>query len=205
MGGAWVELGALATIVSGNAFPRRLQGDQTGDFPFYKVSDMNLPGNETFMFRANNYLSVESAGQLRAKPVAKNSVLFPKVGAALATNKKRMTVRSSLIDNNIMAVIPGENLNPRFLHHYLNAFDLVSIAHQHGAVPSIRKTEVERIRIPMLDMREQVKLSNLLDRFDALVNDLSSGLPAEIEARRKQYEYYRDKLLTFKELEPEAA
>lgn len=57
----------------------------------------------------------------------------------------------------------------------------------------------------MLDMREQVKLSSLLDRFDALVNDLSSGLPAEIEARRKQYEYYRDKLLTFKELEPEAA
>ncbi len=61
------------------------------------------------------------------------------------------------------------------------------------------------LRIPLIAKEEQVKISNLLDKFDALVNDLSSGLPAEIEARRKQYEYYRDKLLTFKELQPEAA
>lgn len=45
----------------------------------------------------------------------------------------------------------------------------------------------------------------MLDRFDTLINDISSGLPAEIAARRKQYEYYRDQLLTFKELQPEAA
>ena len=45
---------------------------------------------------------------------------------------------------------------------------------------------------------------DILDRFDALCNDITSGLPAEIEARKKQYEYYRDKLLTFKELKKEA-
>lgn len=61
------------------------------------------------------------------------------------------------------------------------------------------------LRIPLIAKEEQETISNLLDKFDALVNDLSSGLPAEIEARRKQYEYYRDKLLTFKELQPEGA
>ena len=54
-------------------------------------------------------------------------------------------------------------------------------------------------------MKRQKEIVILLDKFDALANDISSGLPAEIAARRKQYEYYRDQLLTFKELQPEAA
>ena len=53
--------------------------------------------------------------------------------------------------------------------------------------------------IPVPPLAEQARIVAILDRFDALCNDLTSGLPAEIEARRKQYEYYRDKLLTFKE------
>ncbi|WP_281706694.1 restriction endonuclease subunit S [Corynebacterium argentoratense] len=51
-------------------------------------------------------------------------------------------------------------------------------------------------------LEEQRRIADILDSFDALVNDLTSGLPAEIEARRKQYEYYRDKLLTFPEATP---
>lgn len=53
--------------------------------------------------------------------------------------------------------------------------------------------------IPVPSLDEQQRIVSILDRFDALCNDLTSGLPTEIEARRKQYEYYRDKLLTFKE------
>ena len=49
-------------------------------------------------------------------------------------------------------------------------------------------------------MEQQEKIVDILDRLDALCNDISSGLPAEIDARQKQYEYYRDKLLTFKQL-----
>jgi type I restriction enzyme S subunit len=53
--------------------------------------------------------------------------------------------------------------------------------------------------VPILPIEEQERIVSILDRFDKLCNDLSTGLPAEIEARQKQYEYYRDKLLTFKE------
>ena len=55
------------------------------------------------------------------------------------------------------------------------------------------------LKIPLPSIAEQHRIISILDRFDTLCNDLTSGLPAEIEARRKQYEYYRDKLLTFKE------
>ena len=54
-----------------------------------------------------------------------------------------------------------------------------------------------KVIIPPIE--EQQRIVDILDRFDALTTDITAGLPAEIEARRKQYEYYRDKLLTFKQ------
>ena len=66
-----------------------------------------------------------------------------------------------------------------------------------GTVKSIPMSELRKIKIPVPSLDTQKKIVELLDRFDALCNDLTSGLPAEIEARQKQYEYYRDRLLTF--------
>ena len=68
-----------------------------------------------------------------------------------------------------------------------------------GTVKSIPMGELRKIKIPVPSIEEQKRIVELLDRFDTLCNDISAGLPAEIEARQKQYEYYRDKLLTFKE------
>ena len=65
--------------------------------------------------------------------------------------------------------------------------------------PKLMSNMIAKIKIPVPPLEEQKRIVAILDRFDALCNDLTSGLPAEIEARKKQYEYYRDKLLTFKE------
>ena len=73
--------------------------------------------------------------------------------------------------------------------------------YQQGAsYPAISDANVKGYRIPVPPIEEQERIVAILDRFDALCNDLTSGLPAEIEARQKQYEYYRDKLLSFKEV-----
>ena len=68
---------------------------------------------------------------------------------------------------------------------------------------NITMTNIRKFKIPIPSLEEQERIVNVLDRFDKLTNDISEGLPAEIEARKKQYEYYRDKLLTFKELKKE--
>ena len=69
-----------------------------------------------------------------------------------------------------------------------------------GSVPHLKVVDLLDVKIPVPDMREQKRIIGLMRQFDLLCNDISSGLPAEIEARQKQYEYYRDTLLTFKEL-----
>lgn len=66
-------------------------------------------------------------------------------------------------------------------------------------IPALNKANLEKLILPLPSSHEQARVAKLLDTFDTLVNDLSIGLPAELVARRKQYEYYRDKLLTFEE------
>ena len=69
-----------------------------------------------------------------------------------------------------------------------------------GTVQSVPMGELKKIKIPVPSLQEQSRITGVLKQLDDLCNDLTSGLPAEIEARQKQYEYYRDKLLTFKEV-----
>ena len=68
-----------------------------------------------------------------------------------------------------------------------------------GSMPQISLDVTEKYKIPILPIEEQERIVSILDKFDKLCNDITQGLPAEIEARRKQYEYYRDKLLNLKE------
>ena len=70
---------------------------------------------------------------------------------------------------------------------------------RYAGIPTLDAKIIENIKIPVPPLAEQERIVAILDRFDKLCNDISEGLPAEIEARRKQYEYYRDKLLTFEE------
>lgn len=76
---------------------------------------------------------------------------------------------------------------------------LQRIAKVTSGVWKVSQDGLARVVLPVPSSEEQARIVAILDRFDTLVNDLSSGLPAEIRARRQQYEYYRDKLLTFEE------
>lgn len=90
----------------------------------------------------------------------------------------------------------------RYIKYYLECFTNLIVTSSGGAVTNIEKREIiEKIKIPIPLLKEQQRIVDILDRFDKLCNDISEGLPAEIEARQKQYEYYRYELLTFKKKE----
>ena len=195
----WQPLGEIAEIRSGWGFPKSEQGRNVGEIPFYKVSDMNLQGNEVTLRCASNYIDAATAERLRIKPAPAGTIVFPKIGAALRTNKKRILSQTSAYDNNVMGLIPTPQISPYFLYHWMQEVNLAAVANDSGAVPSIRKSAMATIPFPLLPSNEQRHIVSILDKFDAVINDLGSGLPAEIEARRKQYEHYRDRLLTFPE------
>lgn len=93
---------------------------------------------------------------------------------------------------------------PKFCSYYFSTNKVRKEIIRYASVTTRATTtgpKLSRIKIPLVPICEQQRIVDILDRFDKLCNDISGGLPAEIEARQKQYEYYRDKLLTFKPLE----
>uniref|UniRef100_UPI0018CDADA3 restriction endonuclease subunit S n=1 Tax=Cetobacterium sp. ZWU0022 TaxID=1340502 RepID=UPI0018CDADA3 len=93
---------------------------------------------------------------------------------------------------------------PKFSAYYFSTNKVRKTIIKYSAFTtrgSITGPKLSKILVPILPLDEQQRIVDILDRFDTLVNDIKEGLPAEIEARKQQYEYYRDKLLTFKKLE----
>lgn len=88
-------------------------------------------------------------------------------------------------------------INLRFLFHWLKKKAKEYVSEGMGN-RKLMSNVMSMITVPIPPFKEQIKIAAILDKFDALVNDLTQGLPAELEARRKQYAYYRDKLLSFK-------
>ena len=92
-------------------------------------------------------------------------------------------------------------LSPKYLFFALATEDFKAYLSNNltlGNYPSISNAKLMEYEVPVPSMEEQTRIAGVLDRFDTLTNDLTTGLPAEIEKRQQQYEYYRDKLLAFK-------
>lgn len=102
-----------------------------------------------------------------------------------------------------VVVSPSALYNEKFLYYLLD-FARLEQYKTAGAQPGLSVARLEKVVLPVPPLEVQKRIVDILDRFDTLCNDITSGLPAEIEMRQKQYEYYRDKLLTFKELKKEA-
>ncbi|GAA9324976.1 restriction endonuclease subunit S [Helicobacter pylori] len=97
----------------------------------------------------------------------------------------------------------SEKLNYKFLYYFLKNSQTILMKSQFGAgIPALNKADIETLTIPIPPLEIQQEIVKILDQFSALTTDLLAGIPAEIEARKKQYEYYREKLLAFKPLTP---
>lgn len=94
-----------------------------------------------------------------------------------------------------------DNVLNKYIFYILSSYKQTIVAlKKEGGTPAVNASDLGLIKIPLPSLEKQQRIVDILDRFDTLCNDLTAGLPAEIEARQKQYEYYRDKLLTFEPL-----
>jgi len=176
------SLNTLCHLVSG-AFVKKDRQDESFKFPVY-----NGGCDETGYFSEFN------------SPA--NSVVISSRGANCGF------VNHVMVDfwagNSCYVATDLNGVTPRFLYHVLKSreSEISGLRQAGGGVPAINLSKLSSYPIPVPPLAEQERVVAILDEFDALVNDISVGLPAELAARRKQYEYYRDKLLTFTPLVP---
>ena len=126
-----------------------------------KVSDMNLPGNE-IEFRSANLERQLPEKEALKRTVPANSIVFPKRGAAIATNKKRLTTGRTVLDPNLIAVMPTKAVNHRYLFHWFNTFDLKKIT-DPGPTPQLNKKDIAPLKFPMPPVEEQEEISAAID------------------------------------------
>lgn len=164
-----VELSEVCEVISGNGFPLDLQGESNGTIPFYKVSDMNTVGNEIYMYNSNNYVSQETVDSKKWNVVSENTVIFPKIGAAIATNKKRMLSVPSLFDNNVMGLVTNDLIDKVYLYYLLQTIDL-SVWASDSNPPSIRKTVVEDFEIPLPPLHIQEEIVKEIEGYQKIID-----------------------------------
>lgn len=166
----WQEklLGELGRFKSGVGFTDKEQGGADG-IPFFKVSDMNLTENNHEMHLANNYVSIDQITRNNYKPIVDKSIIFAKVGAAIFLERKR-TAKNFLIDNNMMAFIPGKSLNFDFIRIIFDKLRLSKMA-QVGALPSYNGSDLAiiKVKIPKSD-DEQQKIADFLRSIDEKID-----------------------------------
>lgn len=168
----WMKLGEIGNISSGKNKYKK----DSGQYPVYGSTGI-IAYSDTYLYD-------------------KEQILIARVGAN-AGHTHIAHGKYDVSDNTLIVDI-YTNFDIKYIYYTLVNLKLNTYA-KGGGQPLITAGEIKKIFIPIPPLETQQRIVSILDRFDQLCNDLTAGLPAEIEARRKQYEYYRDKLLTFKE------
>lgn len=156
-----------------------------------KVSDMNTLGNE-IEIRTANVMKRLPAAEAKRRAIPPNAVVFPKRGAAIATNKKRIATTWTVLDPNLIGVEAGERIESRFLYHWFQRFDLRTIT-EPGPTPQLNKKNLVPLMIAYpVSKEEQRKIVHVLDTIDQAT---------EIRGRRRQrltelFTTLLDKLMT---------
>ncbi|MEU8370047.1 hypothetical protein [Micromonospora tulbaghiae] len=142
-----LSIGSLGTVSQGRGLPKRYQGKRTGEISWYKIADMTGPGNEFGYTLADTRLSTSDVTDIGGVVVGAGAVTFPRVGAAVLTEKKRILDVPGALDENHLVIAPGESVNPEYLLAVMENFTLASLV-RPGAVPSLNMSLIRSTKVP---------------------------------------------------------
>jgi type I restriction enzyme S subunit len=162
-----LKLHEIADTVNGVGFPEYLQGRQGLPYLLVKVSDMNKVGSEVTIESAANTVDDSLLKQLGGKVYPSGTIVFPKVGGALLTNKRRILGRPGCFDNNVMGIVP-KSIDKDYLYHWFCTIDLRKLANTQ-ALPSIKQSTIASLDLPVPSPAEQKHIvSNLGEQLAAV-------------------------------------
>ena len=181
-GWEWCRFGNVVTLMSGTTYPAEKEL-LSGTRLYVKVGDMNLPGNEFEISTSSRYLDEYNISHL----VPVNSVIFPKRGGAIATNKKKLVLRDEiLIDLNTMAFTPISPVNLMYCYYWFLSIDLGKI-NSGSSVPQINNKDIEPLLFPVPPTFEQERIVQaIVPLLDAEQKISAAGIEvAQIISRAK--------------------
>ena len=167
--GAWKRgiLADFGVFQSGSGFPLAFQGHQSGDYPFFKVSDLSGEGNQLFMNRANHYISENVRRKLGAIRFEPGSIVFAKIGAAIFLERKRLLSQESCLDNNMMAfTLTNDFACPRFFYYIFLRIELGKLV-SATALPALSGRHIGAVNISIPPLAEQLAIASVLSDMDA--------------------------------------
>jgi type I restriction enzyme S subunit len=182
------SLGEVCDILAGFGFPERLQGRTEGDLPFFKVGDISeaWKRGEVYLTKANHYVTHSDAQEIRGRPLPANTTVFAKIGAAIALNRRAILSEPSLVDNNVMGLHPASTeLDHKFLFHFVCTQKLDELS-RATTVPSVRKSDIEQISIPVPPLDEQREIVAEIEKQFTRLEAGVAGL-RRVQANLKRY------------------
>lgn len=172
---AWrsVRIGEIAQIASGQT-PKGIEAlaGRSGSLPWYKVSSMNAKGNEHTLSSSEFMLRQEDFETLRLRLFPTGTIVFPKRGGAIATNKKRKIGKPGALDLNLMALVPKQ-VDPEYLWWWVQTLDLAKLSNGSN-VPQINNGDIEPLVVPLPSPAEQSEIVRRLQAMVAWIDRLAS-------------------------------
>ena len=166
-----VRLGDVCTFYSGTGFPNIYQGKADGKYPFYKVGDISrnvLSGTRELKI-CENYIDDDTVTKIKGTLLPPQTVVFAKIGEALRLNRRAITSRDCLVDNNAMGIKSDDSIiDSLYFYYFMCNVDLQNYC-ESTTVPSVRKTRIAEIEIPLPPLDEQRRIAAVLDKVSDLI------------------------------------
>lgn len=155
----WKRLGEIVKLKSGTTFNKSLE-EFAGDYMYVKVGAMNLPGNEVNITTSNLY--VNAGFKIDKFLIPARSIIFPKRGGAIATNKKRIVLEPILIDLNTMAITSPSAFNFMYLKYWFDSIDLWDL-NNGTSVPQINNKDIAPLLLSVPPLKEQIEIVRVIE------------------------------------------
>lgn len=179
-GWCFERVGNLLLVVSGNT-PKGISNIDGGDLPYYRVSDMNREGNEKWMSGSETFITKQNAREIGLQFHPRGTVIFPKRGGAILTNKKRLLSSDATFDLNTMGVVNQlDSIDGMFVWWWFFGLDLLKV-YDGAIIPQINNKNVEPLAFPICNLAEQQQIVQEIESRFSVVEKMEQTIEESLQ------------------------